>query len=252
MMTVHLLRGRVWHVRLRPRRHAFVYPLLQVRVPLHRLESGERSLLRVDRPGFISLQQRDYGPRDGSPLLPWVRALLQSHGLGHVDGDVWLQTMPRMLGYSFNPISFWFCHDRAGELRAVLCDVHNTFGGHRQYLVAHPDGRPIAAGDWLHADKALHVSPFFRVEGGYAFRFDVDGGVAEIRYDDGEGEVLRTGLTMQTTPLTGRALAAAVGRHGWFTLMVWVRIHYQALRLWMKKVPFYGKQPETHPHEEVR
>ncbi|MCC5857121.1 MAG: DUF1365 domain-containing protein [Ectothiorhodospiraceae bacterium] len=251
-MSAQLLQGRVWHTRLRPRRHHFIYPLLQIRVPLRGLAHAGGWLLRVDRPGLLSLQQRDHGPRDGSPLLPWIRQQLEARGLAGADGDVWLQTMPRMLGYCFNPISFWFCHDRSGRLRAVLCDVSNTFGGHCQYLVAHGDGRPIAARDWLQADKVLHVSPFFRVQGHYRFRFDGANGVVEIRYDDGEGEVLRTGIVMRERPLADPALIAAVARQGWFTLMVWGRIHLQALGLWMKKVPFHGKQPEPHPQEERR
>jgi uncharacterized protein len=251
-MSAELLCGRVWHSRLRPSAHRFVYPLCQLRIPLSGLDGLDRPLLRVDRAGLLSIHQKDYGPRDGTPLLPWIRGRLRERGLHCADGEVWLQTMPRMFGYCFNPVSFWFCEDRQGRLRAVLCDVNNTFGNNRQYLLAHADQRPIAPEDWLWADKTLHVSPFFRVEGSYRFRFDRFRGVAAIQYDDGDGVVLRTGVIVRARALTTGALAAAIGRHGWFTLAVWLRIHYQALRLWLKKVPFYGKQPETHPHEEIR
>ena len=83
-------------------------------------------------------------------------------------------TMPRMLGYVFNPVSFWFCRDRSGALRAVLCEVNNTFGESHCYLVHHDDLRPIEPDAWLDGRKAFHVSPFLPVEGGYRFRFRLD------------------------------------------------------------------------------
>ncbi len=76
-----------------------------------------------------------------------------------------------MLGYVFNPVSFWYCHDRAGNLAAVLAEVSNTFGERHNYLVAHADGRPIRAGETLEARKVFHVSPFMAVQGHYRFRF---------------------------------------------------------------------------------
>ena len=87
------------------------------------------------------------------------------------DGEVVLHAFPRMLGYVFNPVSFWVCHDREGRVRAVLCEVCNTFGEQHNYLLAHPDGRPLVSGETLRARKVLHVSPFCEVKGGYRFRF---------------------------------------------------------------------------------
>jgi hypothetical protein len=84
-------------------------------------------------------------------------------------------------GFVFNPVSFWFCHDRDGALRAVLAEVRNTFGDHHNYLVAHADQRPITAADTLTARKIFHVSPFFPVAGEYRFRFDLGAGAPPRR-----------------------------------------------------------------------
>ena len=98
-------------------------------------------------------------------------------------------TMPRLFGYVFNPVSFWFCRDRDGRLRAVLCEVNNTFGEHHCYLVHHDDRRPIEADAWLDGRKAFHVSPFLPVEGSYRFRFRLDAERAhvDVNYHDDAG-----------------------------------------------------------------
>ena len=86
------------------------------------------------------------------------------------DGEIHLLTIPRMFGYAFNPVSFWFCHDRAGALRALSPMCSNTFGEHRGYLLSAKDHAPIADDTVLVCRKTLHVSPFCEVAGDYAFR----------------------------------------------------------------------------------
>ena len=148
-----------------------------------------------------------------------------------------------MLGYVFNPVSFWLCHDRAGALRAVLAEVSNTFGEHHNYLVAHDDARPIAAGDWLSARKVFHVSPFFPVSGEYRFRFAdrPERCAFRIDYEDGQGNSLVTSVSGAAQVANTAALLRAFFRYPWMTLGVMLRIHYHALRLWLKRVPFFAK-----------
>ncbi|MCK6394293.1 DUF1365 domain-containing protein [Zoogloea sp.] len=240
--------GAVMHERTRPVHNRFIYPLATLRIPLSRLDGLRVPLLGVDRPGLFSLQSRDHGARNGAPLLPWIRDLLARHGLVDADGEVVLQTMPRMFGFLFNPVSFWFCHDRQGGLRAVLAEVSNTFGEHYNYLVAHPDHRPITAGDELTACKVFHVSPFFPVRGEYRFRFARQGGVVSTAIDYWEGGhcQLATRLSGREQPLSGRALLAWLGRLPLMSFGVVARIHWQALRLAVRRVPFFRKpQPPT-------
>lgn len=235
--------GRVMHRRLRPVAHRFEYPVFHLLVPLSRVVDLESPLFGVNRRGLFSFHFSDYGAGDGRHPLAWVRETLAREGLAAADGEVWLQTFPRILGYLFNPVSFFFCHDRDGGLRAVLCEVNNTFGERHQYLLAHADGRPIRPNEILRARKRFHVSPFFRVEGGYRFRFLPPGqwSLAWIDYHDAHGDLLHTSICGAAAPFGTGTLLRAFARYPWMTLGVMLRIHVQALRLWGKRVPFFRK-----------
>ncbi len=241
--------GRIFHRRSRPRVNQFSYCALYFCLNLKDLDRLSRPLLSLDRFNLVSLYRRDFGPRDGSDLERWMRDILESHGLGQAaDGDIVLHGHPRLLGYVFNPVSFWFCHDRAGALRAVLADVSNTFGEHHHYLVAHEDARPIAPTDWLEARKLFHVSPFLPVEGFYRFRFRLDSRRmrADIHYHDapegqGLGPMLVTYVDSRRRPLGSLSLLSALLRHPLASLSVVALIHYQAAKIWFKKARFYRK-----------
>jgi DUF1365 family protein len=242
-MDAQLYFGEVMHSRLRPRRNRFRYPVFFLRFPLSRMDTLRTPLLSVDRWNLLSVHRRDHGARDGSDLQAWARAVLRAEGIDRADGEIWLQAFPRVLGYVFNPVSFWLCHDRAGGLRAVLCEVSNTFGERHNYLLAHPDQRCIGAGDWLTARKVFHVSPFCEVRGSYRFQFLFEAAQSSVRidYHDGNGMLLATAVRGRPVPLTTGALARAFLLYPWMTLGVIARIHWQALRLWRKGVPFFRK-----------
>jgi DUF1365 family protein len=250
-MRAKLYFGNVMHHRLRPAEHRFVYPVFFMRVPLSDPQSLAGPLFGVNRLKLFSFMFRDHGARDGSAPLDWIRALLQREGLEAADGEVWLQAFPRVLGYVFNPVSFWFCHDLAGALRAILCEVNNTFGETHHYLLAEPGGGPIPANAELAARKVFHVSPFFATEGAYRFRFgDADGRVlARIDYRDAGGDLLRTSVSGRGVPFGTAALLRAFFTYPWMTLGVMLRIHWQAARLWAKRVPFFSKP--LPPAEEI-
>lgn len=243
-----LLTGRVVHERLRPAHHAFAYPLFQICCDLDRLDALRCGWFGIDRRRVFSLDTRDYGPRDGRALAPWMRARLAEAGIP-ADGAIWLQTLPRIFGYAFNPVSFWYCYDRAGRLRALYADVRNTFGAHHGYLLSAADHAPIGDATELQCRKTFHVSPFCRVEGHYLFRVRQHGArlVTAIDYADGLGVLLRTAIAMRAEPLDARRAFGALLRQPLLTPGVVLRIHWQALRLWLKRVPFFGKHPPA-PH----
>ncbi len=235
--------GDVMHVRLRPRRNAFRYRVFFLRFPLSAIDRLGNALFSVNRWNVFSFHYRDHGPRDGSHPEAWLRGLLLREGMEAADGEIFLQTFPRMLGYVFNPISFWFCHDRDGALRAVLCEVSNTFGEHHHYLVSHANAAPIEAGDDFRARKVFHVSPFCAVSGEYRFEFRVGADSSHVRidYDDAGGRLLRTAVSGKASAFGVAGLLRAFALYPWMTLGVMARIHFQALRLWIKGVPWFVK-----------
>lgn len=238
-----LFLGHVMHRRLRPAGNRFVYPVFFVQLPLRRLAEAACAVFSIDRPNLLSFHNRDHGPRDGSALLPWIERRLAAEGL-RAEGEIMLQTFPRVLGYLFNPVSFWYCHDRDGRLVAVLAEVHNTFGGSCDYLLHH-QGAPLTDGAVLHAAKRLHVSPFNLAAGRYRFRF-VHGAarrLVRIDYDDAEGELLHTAISGVAHAWSTRSLLAAFLRMPFLTIGITARIHWQALKLWLKGVPFHGADP---------
>lgn len=245
-----LLIGHVMHRRLRPVVNAFAYPVFFVQLPLRNLKAANGPIFSVDRSNLLSFQQKDHGPRDGSPLLPWIQSLLRERGLPD-DGEIVLQCFPRVLGYVFNPVSLWFCRDRAGALIAALAEVSNTFGGRHSYLLHNADHSPLRDGQVLPASKAFHVSPFCEVEGGYRFRLHLQRSCPLVRidYDDAEGELLLTSISGRRRAWSTGALLGAFLRMPALTAGVMFRIHWQALRLWLKGVPFHGSK-SNFPREE--
>jgi DUF1365 family protein len=241
-----LIHARVMHARLRPVLHRFVYPVFYVRLNLARLEECQSRWFGVDRARPLSLRTRDYGPRDGSDLELWMRNLLAEHGIV-ADGEIWLQTFPRVLGYAFNPVSFWHCHDAHGRLRAVLAEVNNTFGETHRYLLRVADDGSAAC------IKHMHVSPFCPLTGHYEFRFHTAGATPRtgLDYHDHDGLLIRTTLSGRAEPMRDRALALALLRYPLLGLGVVFRIHWQALRLWIKGVPFFRKPPRSANHTTV-
>jgi DUF1365 family protein len=231
--------GQVRHQRLRPARNAFAYPTFFLLLPMRSLHAGARTAVPHNRAGALSFWDADHG--DGrSSALEWLDALLRAEGIADADGEAWLHCYPRVLGYTFKPVSFWYCHRADGSLRAIVVEVNNTFGERHCYLLDGP-----AWGRELQAAKVLHVSPFCSVEGRYRFRFLVtperDRTVVRIDYDDAAGALLQTSVSGRLEPATAESLRRALWRHPLMTLAVIARIHWQALRLAAKRVPFLRK-----------
>ena len=246
--VAHIGFGQVRHTRLRPRRHAFAYDTFFLMLPMRQLDQpAAMGGLAVNRRAAISFFDCDHGdgrgPQAGGALA-WLMEMLQREGIHDADGEVWLHTYPRMLGYTFKPVSFWYCHRADGSLRAIVAEVNNTFGERHCYLLDAP-----GYGNELLAQKCFHVSPFCRVEGRYRFRFmrtQRDGQqrtVVRVDHDDAEGPLIQTSVSGTLQAISPAALQRALWRYPAMTLMVMARIHWQALQLWLKRVRFFRKPP---------
>jgi len=236
-------RGQVRHTRLRPVPNRFAYPTYFLMLPMRSLRVHPSPDLPRNRFGLVSFHDRDHGDgRDDS--LAWLDELLAREGIADAAGEVWLHCYPRVLGHTFKPVSFWYCHRTDGSLAAVVVEVNNTFGERHCYLLTGPG---IAFGRELRATKVFHVSPFCSVTGTYRFRFmRTDDGrtVVRIDHDDESGALLQTSVSGRLEPLDTHSLRAAFFGMPLMTFGVIARIHWQALRLWMKRVPFIRK-PEA-------
>ena len=256
--------GQVRHTRLRPQRHAFAYRTYFLMLPLRSMavnrpleadskRQGEGAVgsaaLALNRPAALSFYDCDHGDGRSPPVggaLGWIDELLQHEGIRDATGEVWLHCYPRVLGYTFKPVSFWYCHTADGALRAIVVEVNNTFGERHCYLLDQP-----RYGHELRADKVFHVSPFCPVEGGYRFRFmlsldpaHVPHGahtVARIDFDDADGPLIQTSVSGALVPATRQAIRTALWRYPAMTFGVIARIHWQAVRLWLKRTRFFRK-----------
>ena len=235
--------GQVRHLRLKPARNAFAYRTYFLMLPMRSLQSPAECPSPLPRNRFapISFYDRDHGDGRGPEAggaLAWLDELLVREGVLDADGEVWLHCYPRVLGFTFKPVSFWYCHRADASLRAIVVEVNNTFGQRHCYLLDTP-----RYGTELRTDKVFHVSPFCPVEGGYRFRFMVDADrrrtVARIDYDDALGPVLQTSASGTLEPISPAVLRRALLRYPLMTLAVVGRIHWQALRLFLKRVRFF-------------
>ena len=249
--------GRIGHHRNGAVRHGFTYPVFFLGLDVDAFDAATPDpawprLLGRDGPGVLSVRHSDYGPRDGSPLGPWLRQLLAAPGVpADAAHRITLHTFPRVLGLGFNPVNFWFCRDAAGSLRALLAEVSNTFGEHHSYLLARPDGGVIRDDEELQARKVFHVSPFFPVQGDYRFRIRAGAHGLQVRigYADGRGQALQAYLQGSAQAFRTGVLLSAFVQHPLQTLTVLSRIHWHALQLWRKGVQFHRKP--VPPIEEI-
>jgi len=234
--------GEVRHARLRPVQHSFSYPTFFLLLPMRRLRAEPSAALPRNRLGLISFHDRDHGD-GGTDSLAWLEGLLAREGIADADGEVWLHCMPRVLGYAFKPVSFWYCHRVDDSLAAIVVEVNNTFGERHCYLLRDGAGGALAWGRELVARKVFHVSPFCTVEGGYRFRFlrNATRTVARVEHDDATGPLLVTSVSGALQPATPARLRQVFWRMPLMTLGVVARIHGQALRLWLRQVPFVSK-----------
>lgn len=239
-MEPQLYGGQVWHGRSQPVRHQFSYRHGWVAISLPQQDQPHLRLA----PG-VNWQRRRHGPRDGSALWPWLCQRLQEQGVP-IPARIELHTLPAVLGYVFNPVSFYLVLDDREQLRAVWVEVNNTFGDHHDYCLRHPDLAPIRPRDGFVAPKALQVSPFFQVEGEYRFRFQREAATGRFSVAiDYSRDGQRRDFAARQQGWPQAASAANVWRLvlscASLTFAVWLHIHWQAWQLWRKGAPFFGR-----------
>lgn len=246
VMTPSIVQAKVCHVRRVPVENRFTYAMDCLLLDEAALGKAARrlKLFSFGRPNLVSLDPSDHG-LDGCRGFAGLRALARKAGLKDV-AHALLLAHPRYWGYTFNPVSFWFLLGARGNLRAVLAEVHNTFGDRHGYFCMGAGGADIARTRWTVAAKRFHVSPFFDIAGRYRFRFALDAARVAVRilYEDGKGGGLDTMIAGVRRPLTDRALLRALLRRPLGAARTTALIHWQALRLWRKGLAY---RPRPQP-----
>jgi hypothetical protein len=233
------------HRRLRPKRHRLAYRMAMVLFDLDELGTLDRrlKLFSLRRFNLYSFHPHDHGDGSQVPLGDQVASWLVDAGI-KVDGlRVSLLTMPRLLGFAFNPISLYFCRDGAGRVAVVIYEVNNTFGERHRYLIEVAE----AAGSIIQqtAPKRLHVSPFMPMDQRYAFRLTppAERLALGITTSDAQGTVLSAVLDLSRHELSDAALLRTFAAMPLMTLKVVAGIGWEALKLWLKGVPVHRLPP---------
>jgi DUF1365 family protein len=241
-----LYTGWVSHRRRTPRPHSFRYPLFMVWLDLAELERvfEGRWLWGMERRALASFRRADHMGDASVPLERCVRDLVEAETGRRPNGPIRLLTHLRYFGYCFNPVSFYYCYDTADrEIAAVVAEVTNTPWGERHcYVLDSSDAEAAAGAQHWRGDKRMHVSPFMPMDLQYDWRLSLPGprlGV-HMRCLRGGQAVFDATLSLRRRPLRGLDMAATLWRFPWMTARVVTAIHWQALRLWLKRVPYHA------------
>jgi len=272
--TSALYECSVLHERFTPKQHRFVYSLFYFALDLDELDTLHRrlALFSVNRANLLSFRENDFFPT-GEPLhqptLPSacpiatgnslslksrVRAFCAAHGADFgADGRVLLITLPRVLGYLFNPVSFYFCFNAAGILVGAVAEVTNTFREVKPYFIPPATSPGGAITLCLRTPKHFYVSPFSGLDLEFDFTLHAPSEKLAVRIDDhaAGSRVLHTSLTGIRVPLTNLRLTWFLLKYPLITLKIITLIHWQALRLWLKRVPYFSKAANASEQRDL-
>jgi len=262
---------RVLHHRFAPKTHRFAYRIFLFALDLDELEilQSKLRLFSLNRGNLFSFREADFLPTDGPlhnapgadqamaapaeprPLKARVVAFLAGHGIDLTGGRVLLVTLPRVAGYLFNPVSFYFCYDRDGRPVASIAEVTNTFKEMKPFLLGPATRAASGRGTTfsLRLPKYFYVSPFTDMDVAFDFSLHVPDEKLAVQIDDYDAgqRTLTSVLTGTRQPLTDRRLAWYSLKYPFITLQIISLIHWHALKLYLKKVPWFAKaaRPEA-------
>ena len=239
--------GDVMHARLKPMGHRFNYRVMSLLIDLNRLEDADRQspLFGVNRSALYSFHEKDHGDRDGSSLLGYAQRCARGHDLDLAGGRVLLLCYPRLFGYTFNPLSVYFCYQIDGRLALMIYEVRNTFGDIHAYALPVRPENESPAGIRQQHDKLFYVSPFVDMAMRYHFRVSPPSASVRLRIleTDGDGPLLAATFSGRRRPLTTHALLRSFVSLPLVTFKIIAAIHWEALRLWSKGARFVPREP---------
>lgn len=257
-LNIKIIYSEVGHARLSPKKNSFKYKVFFTKIPVtHDDTVVTPKLFSLNKWNILSVMYSDHGAKnDNTGWYEYITLELEKAKIKTKTTDkIYLCCFPRVFGYAFNPISYWLIETADGKLRAVMCEVRNTFKQNHNYLLSKPDKSFISFDDLLYADKKLFVSPFNKVEGRYEFKFKNTAHEFKsiINYYDGNGKhILKTFMGGNIETLTTTKILKSLVIYPAMTLLVVVRIHWQAIRLYFKKVkPTLKHRPKAYRNNQT-
>ena len=248
-----IFEGRVRHNRKKPVAHSFAYRIFYMYLDLAELPTlfEKRWLWSSTRRALARFRRTDHvGPAD-EPLAETIKELVRNETGTEPAGPIRLLTQLSYFGFCFNPVSFYYCFDREGkQVETIVAEVSNTPWGERCCYVL-PRDRSEGSANPLRftPDKIMHVSPFMDMAIDYDWSFTEPGdrlNVFMANAKDGE-RLFDASIALTRTEITGASLARVLLQYPWMTARVVVAIYWQALRLWLKRVPFYPHPDKRQP-----
>jgi len=229
-----LFESKIFHKRFLPKVNKFNYSGFYIKFSIENLYDLESKLFSINNFNLFSFYEKDHGYRDGSSLFLWARDVLSKAGIKNFSGRVFLQTFPRVLGYVFNPVCFWYCYSE-NLLVAIICEVNNTFGETHNYVIKKESDAKLSC-----LPKEFHVSPFYDIKGKYEFDF-TNKNLVKINYFIDEQLQLSTGIEGEEIPWNDMSLLKIFLRNPFYTIFVVISIHFQAIKLFFKRVKYFSK-----------
>lgn len=249
-MNSAIYTGWVRHHRFLPKEHRFKYKMSMYLLDLAELDLVFRKKFfwSVDRPNLVSFQRKDHYGEPQVPLDQSVRDLVEQRIGVRPEGSIRLLTNLRYFGFAMNPVSFYYCFDQQESLAAIVAEVNNTPWGEQHCYVFSAKKR-IRSVHRFEFEKDFHVSPFMSMDQSYDWRIGEPGNrlVVHMKNFEKEKKMFQATLSLKREPMTARNLNWNLFRFPFITGKVFAGIYWNALRLYLKKVPFY-----PHPDKQVQ
>ena len=242
MISSCIYNGNVIHKRFKPKEHFFKYKVFSLFIDLSELNelNDKLKFFSLNKFNLISFYEKDHGDRDGLSLFEWVKKNLINNEISADNIKVKLLCYPRIFGYVFNPLSIFFVYDKSSKLIAILYEVKNTFGEQHTYVFKTNDEKVIQNS----CKKQFYVSPFIEMNCDYSFKIlkPEEQLSVVINQSDEEGKLLFASQDGIAQEFNNKNLIISFLSHPLMSFKVIVAIHYEAFKLWIKRIKLVTKK----------